>query len=308
MLEIVQACDRAVYGDSDWTERELREQWDELDLEEDAWLAVDGDAVAGVMHLCDVRGGRLIVDGYVHPDYAGRGVGAMLLDAVEARAREIEPGLAPGERVYLEAAHLVGDLRAPSLFVCKGYRRVRTFFRMVRRLGPSEPRPALPAGLEFRPLEPSLHGPAVHAAVEEAFVDEWNHRHRPYAEWQKTVFGWERFDPELVPVVWDGGEIAAVSLNYEKRMGDWGWIGTLAVRPGWRRRGLGRALLQESFHRFARRGETKAALGVDGENPTGATRLYERAGMHVLWRADVWQKDLRPVGSVVPTELEAPPA
>ncbi|MCZ7589296.1 MAG: hypothetical protein M5U27_10690 [Gaiella sp.] len=34
------------------------------------------------------------------------------------------------------------------------------------------------------------------------------------------------------------------------------------------------------------------ALGVDVENPTGATRLYERAGMRVLWQADVWQKEL----------------
>ena len=76
-------------------------------------------------------------------------------------------------------------------------------------------------------------------------------------------------------------------------MGDWGWIGTLGVRPGWRRRGLGLALLQEGFRRFAERGETVAALGVDSENPTGATRLYERAGMRVLWRADVWRKELR---------------
>ncbi len=36
-----------------------------------------------------------------------------------------------------------------------------------------------------------------------------------------------------------------------------------------------------------------AALGVDSENPTGATRLYERAGMRILWRADVWRKELR---------------
>ena len=34
------------------------------------------------------------------------------------------------------------------------------------------------------------------------------------------------------------------------------------------------------------------ALGVDAENPT-AVRLYERAGMLILWRADVWQKELR---------------
>ena len=76
-------------------------------------------------------------------------------------------------------------------------------------------------------------------------------------------------------------------------MGDWGWIGTVGVPKGWRRRGLGLALLRESFRRFAATGETTVALGVDTENPTGATRLYERAGMRVLWQADVWQKELR---------------
>jgi len=37
-------------------------------------------------------------------------------------------------------------------------------------------------------------------------------------------------------------------------------------------------------------------IELDGrlDNPTGAVRLYEHAGMRVLWRADVWQKELRP--------------
>jgi hypothetical protein len=33
-------------------------------------------------------------------------------------------------------------------------------------------------------------------------------------------------------------------------------------------------------------------LGVDAENPTGATRLYERAGMHVAWSAALYEKRL----------------
>ncbi len=293
VLALVQACDIAVYGDSDWTEQELREEWEDLDLEQSAWLAIDGDAVAGVMHLSEIREGRIITDGYVHPAHTGRGAGALLLAAVEARARELEPGLVPGQRVYLESAHLVGDASAPALFSGNGFVPVRTFFRMVRPSHAPEPAPSLPDGLTFRPFDQDLHGQAVHEAVEEAFVNEWGHQPQPYAAWRETVTGWARFDPELVVVVWDDDEVAALSLNYDKRMGDWGWIGTLAVRPAWRRRGLGLALLHESFRRFADRGETTVALGVDSENPTGATRLYERAGMRVLWRADIWQKELR---------------
>ena len=49
-------------------------------------------------------------------------------------------------------------------------------------------------------------------------------------------------------------------------------------------RQIGLALLREGFRRLAGRGETVAALGVDSENPTGATRLYERAGMRISIR------------------------
>ena len=69
-----------------------------------------------------------------------------------------------------------------------------------------------------------------------------------------------------------------------------GWVGVLAVRRPWRRRGLGEALLRESFALFAERGKRAAGLGVDAENTTGAVALYERVGMHVVRRSDTWER------------------
>jgi mycothiol synthase len=40
------------------------------------------------------------------------------------------------------------------------------------------------------------------------------------------------------------------------------------------------------------RGLRKVRLSVDAENPTGATRLYERAGMRVLRRSNTWERAL----------------
>ena len=48
-----------------------------------------------------------------------------------------------------------------------------------------------------------------------------------------------------------------------------------------RRQGLGEALLLRSFAHFRSRGFTRGTLGVDASSVTGATRLYERAGMRV---------------------------
>jgi hypothetical protein len=41
-------------------------------------------------------------------------------------------------------------------------------------------------------------------------------------------------------------------------------------------------------------GARKVALEVDTQSPTDATRLYEKAGMHVERRYDFFEKELRP--------------
>jgi ribosomal protein S18 acetylase RimI-like enzyme len=61
-------------------------------------------------------------------------------------------------------------------------------------------------------------------------------------------------------------------------------------KPGGRR-GLGLALLRHAFGEFRQLGECRAGLGVDADNPSGATRLYERA-VQVLYAATVYEKEL----------------
>jgi ribosomal protein S18 acetylase RimI-like enzyme len=71
-----------------------------------------------------------------------------------------------------------------------------------------------------------------------------------------------------------------------------GWIASIGVRDAWRKRGLGLALLLHAFGELYRRGQRRIGLGVDAHNPTGATRLYERAGMKVAWSAAIFEKEL----------------
>jgi mycothiol synthase len=47
-----------------------------------------------------------------------------------------------------------------------------------------------------------------------------------------------------------------------------------------------------SFREFHRRGQRRVGLGVDAENPTGATKLYESVGMVVDSEQVVWEKKL----------------
>jgi ribosomal protein S18 acetylase RimI-like enzyme len=73
-----------------------------------------------------------------------------------------------------------------------------------------------------------------------------------------------------------------------------GQINTLGVRRPWRRQGLGLALLYHSFGALYQRGKRRVRLGVDAQSLTGATRLYERAGMHVDRQFTMFEKELRP--------------
>lgn len=67
---------------------------------------------------------------------------------------------------------------------------------------------------------------------------------------------------------------------------------TLFTRRSWRKRGVGTALLSDSFARFWERGEHSIGLGVDAASTTGAFRLYERAGMSPRLGFVVFEKNL----------------
>ena len=84
-----------------------------------------------------------------------------------------------------------------------------------------------------------------------------------------------------------------------------GWVGTLGVLRPWRKRGIGLALLHQSFGEFYRRGFRKVGLGVDGENLTGALRLYKKAGMSVHRQFELYEKELRPGLEISVQNLES---
>jgi mycothiol synthase len=286
----MRAHDTAVWGDSDWTERDLREHWDELDLERDAWVVQAEGRVVGYVDFESRPGGRMFADGYVDPELRGRGVGTALVDVAERRAGE---EAAQGEgRAYLQYAALLSDDGTEEFFRRRGFRDTRHHWRMVAQLE-SPPTVEAPSGIDIR-LYRAGEEYAIHAAVDDAWsVGTWLHEPRPFADFAKGTFARVEHDPSLYWVATDGGEIAGVLLADWKRNGDWGWIDTLGVRPAWRRRGIGEALLRTAFAEFFRRDEHAVALQVDAESPTGATRLYERAGMRILYRIAVYEKELR---------------
>jgi len=290
VLEIMRAADTAVAGDSDWTVSALVSMWAELDLPRDAWVVELDGRVVGYADF-NARGGRLGADGYVHPEFRERGIGDEIVRLTEARAREEEPNVPANERVYLQNATLDQDERTVRFYRERGYEAVRGFRGMRVELEEAPEVEAVP-GIAIRLYRHPDEGPVFHAAHQEAFADHWEYRPTPWEEWRKR-FARETFDPTLWWAATDGDAIAGVIFAEQQRDPDQGWVDVLGVRPAYRRRGIAEALLKTAFAEFHLRGERRVGLGVDAESPTGATRVYERAGMQTLWHAIVYEKELR---------------
>jgi len=226
-------------------------------------------------------------DGYVHPDFMGRGIGTALLRALETRARKEMELAEPDLRVFIRNAMGMNDTVAREMHENEGYKPIRFNWRMEITLDEAPSMPNFPEGIELRPFDMSQDH-AVYEAHEDAFSDHWGHIRRPYEEWIQHN---EDRDRSLWLIAWDGDQIAGYSLNRVRN--DIGWVGSLGVRRPWRKRGLGEALLLQSFSELYKIGKPVIGLGVDAESPTGATRLYQKVGMHIASEYVFYEKELR---------------
>jgi ribosomal protein S18 acetylase RimI-like enzyme len=203
----------------------------------------------------------------------GRGLGTEIVERGEAFAR------AEGVQ-KIHAAAPEPDAAARALFESRGYREVRRFWEMAIELTEEPPEPVLPPGLVVDELHDDEYR-AFYETLNEAFAEHWGWHPTPFEEWLELRRGQHRDERGPIWfVVRDGDELAAVTRN-DLSVAGGGYVGAIGVRPAWRGKGLGKALLLRTFAEFWRRGTTRVTLDVDSENPTGAVKLYERVGMQV---------------------------
>jgi mycothiol synthase len=243
------------------------------------------------------RGELLLVQGYVHPDALGRGIGKLIATGLEADA-------ARGGAGRIQNAVLEADSAARRLLESLGYAAVRVDRELRIELEAPPPAPEWPDGLRVVPFDPERDALEFYAAHQEAFADHWDYTPRDFESWSKGNLGSERFDPTLWCVVRAGTEIAAGTICTGDTYGG-GWVHALFTRRPWRRQGVGAALLGDSFGRFWERGEYSVGLGADASSDTGAFRLYERAGMAAALGWVVYEKELGDDGRVLLAEADA---
>jgi len=127
-------------------------------------------------------------------------------------------------------------------------------------------------------------------AYVDAFTDHWDFTPPPFEEWVKRTRR-SGFSPDWWFTARDeSGRIAGIALG--RMHDDTLFIDQIGVRRPYRGQGLGLALLQQAFGASFAYGQSTVSLGVDSENPSGAVRLYEKAGMQPTFEVTVCEKQI----------------
>ncbi|MBN2050684.1 MAG: GNAT family N-acetyltransferase [Spirochaetales bacterium] len=302
VVELINTSALADTGKPDTTIEEKRSEWDssELDLSADCRLVLTDEHIpVGYMELWNPPPyTRSHAWGCVHPDFRRRGIGTALTTWAEDHARSLISRAEPGKRVLLKMHTPVSDTGAAVLFKVRGMEVIRCFHRMridMDSSSPPEP-PVFPGGLSLRTLRKGADDKKIYDALQEGFKDHWDHVPIPLELWCERHLEAHDFDEELFFLVVDSEDKVAAAEVCFPTMGedpDCGYIDELAVLQPWRRKGIALNLLRHAFRTFHRRGTYSVQLGVDSENPTGATELYEKAGMCIVRRTDLYGKELR---------------
>ena len=130
---------------------------------------------------------------------------------------------------------------------------------------------------------------AAHAVIEDALAEHWGHRHEPFDQWFEELSSTPGHDPGLWLLAVDAGR-AVGALTASVGQHGAGWIDWLGVLADYRGRGLASALLRRSFALFAGLGFTQVLVSVDSANASGATGVYERAGMRTVRGWEMWER------------------
>ena len=222
----------------------------------------------------DASGGWIDVG--VDPSVRRRGIGTALLRAAE-EAATAEPTLLMA---------LQSDPPGAAFARANGYEKAWEVWLMGIDLPEEIPEPQWPDGITVRIYSgEEAEAREIKDLLDLAYAEEFHHKPATFENWSRFMFEDPMFDREVWFVAVAEDKIVAAALNWDE-----GYVKDLVVHPESRGRGLGKALMYETFGAFKRRGLPRVTLKTDSNNPTDAWRLYERVGMAKERTYEIFQK------------------
>lgn len=310
IADLLNACEVVDQFDN-WTSiSELRQDFDEpgLDKARDIrlWEDAQGNLI-GYSGMWIPPAGEAL-DGFlgfsVHPEARGGTLERQMIAWGEQRMREVASER--GVSVKLRCGTRDDKSDRITLLESCGFTADRYFLRMARGLKAEAerslfqpiPEPKFPEGFALRQLQGEQDVEAWVEMFNQSFIDHWNF-HPLTVENRKHWLTDINYKPELdLIAVAPDGTFAALCYCYipseenECKGRRDGWIADLATRRGFRRMGLGRAMLLAGMHQLKAAGIETVKLAVDADNPNGARQLYESVGFRKLHTSIAYSKDV----------------
>lgn len=284
IVDLLDACETVDQLEDNRTLAELQRSFDNKPpntiIERYLWETPDGQPVGyGVYGIRDRPADRQAYPSIkVHPDYRESTLETEILTWCEQRIRRLRPDVTLWMGLRSDSHHYI------DLYESQGYQAVRWFHHMSRSLLTPIPEPQFPTGFTTRTCQGDTDVEPWVDMFNQTFIDHWqfhprpieNRRHQIQRPTYQADLDWITLDPNGTFAAFCDGHIFHESNARTGRQE--GWIMGLGTRRGFRRQGLGRAMLLLGLQQLKAAGMDIALLGVDAENPNQAQQLYQSVG------------------------------
>ncbi|MEO0867936.1 MAG: GNAT family N-acetyltransferase, partial [Cyanobacteria bacterium J06642_11] len=248
------------------------------------WETASGQTIAyaiyGIRDLPEHQDAYLICK--VHPDHRPGTLEADILTWCEQEIYTLHPQATLWLNARIDRTHYT------TLYENLGYQPVRWFHQMSRSLLTPIESPQFPSGFVPRTCQGDAD---IHPWVDmfnNTFFDSWNfqpitvetRRHRIQRPTYQRDLDWILLAPDDTFAAFCD---ARINHKRNGRTGrQEGWINILGTRRGYRRQGLGRAMLLLGLQQLQQAAMETALLGVDSQNSNQAQTLYESVGFQPI--------------------------
>lgn len=284
---------------------DLAEYWfaPYVDVPADTLVVREGDQLVAVGAAVapptfrDAYGVHL--QGRVHPDHRGRGIGRALLDWQLGRGAEIHAERHPEAPARLTALAQESIGGQEELLRRAGMEPMRWFHEMVRELTDLPPARAV-EGVTIVPFQWE-RDEEVRRAHNIAFSEHYGSSVRDRTSWSAMFTGQRSFRPELSRLALLEDRVVGYVLTYVSAADiaatgrTDAYYGQIGVLPPARGRGVSKAVIIEALRVAADAGCDTASLEVDADNVDSALGLYESLGFATKHTQVSWSRRLDPL-------------
>ncbi len=246
--------------------------------ERDTIAALDNSGRIAAYARVGFSGDVAFLDGRVHPDYRGKGIGTAVLKWSIAHATE-----AKATRLRVDYYDRAPDF--PAFLEKFGFAFSHAEDEL-RRTTDTLPHASLADGLTLVPWADDLLTEA-HTVYRAAFTTRPHFPDWPLEKWAASFVDGADFRPAYSFLV-RGGNAPVAYIVCSVDVAD-AWIDNLAVVPSHRGKHIADALIVEAMRRFAAAGYGTAVISVNVDNPR-ARRVYERGGFKHVRTYTSYQK------------------